>query len=214
MDGRRAAVHLGQGYFDRPLRQCLQVGIPLRRGLRVGHRAQAQYGQLPVPSRRADRLRRSRRARAGELPRHGQHRYDLLQCELFERQYREQDHAGRAHLFGRTAADAEVRYAGRYARQLPDCAVGRRPGAPGAFRRGRKPLRHGAVGLQEHLSQLFRQFRLLRREFPRVGGYRPVGYLGDDAHVARYECRHVFLRLGLVHLRCAGRRYRHECRSG
>ncbi|MFQ8596415.1 MAG: DUF5689 domain-containing protein [Alistipes onderdonkii] len=31
---------------------------------------------------------------------------------------------------------------------------------------GRKPLRHGAVGLQEHLSQLFRQFRLLRREFP------------------------------------------------
>lgn len=37
---------------------------------------------------------------------------------------------------------------------------------------------------------------------------------GDDAHVARYECRHVFLRLGLVHLRCAGRRYRHECRSG
>ena len=62
--------------------------------------------------------------------------------------------------------------------------------------------------------ELFRQFRLLRREFPRVGGYRPVGYLGDDAHVARYECRHVFLRLGLVHLRCAGRRYRHECRSG
>ena len=49
---------------------------------------------------------------------------------------------------------------------------------------------------------------------PRVGGYRPVGYLGDDAHVARYECRHVFLRLGLVHLRCAGRRYRHECRPG
>ena len=58
-------------------------------------------------------------------------------------------------------------------------------GPSGAFRRAGKQVRHGAVGIQEYLPQLFCEFDVVRRELSRLVGHQRVGDLGYETQAGR-----------------------------